>query len=73
MKHIFATEDDMEALRIVKSLDMALSIFEIGNVRRKYLKYEDLDEKEYLLAEKIFDEINELFINNNVNIDELVE
>ena len=73
MKHIFATEDDMEALRIVKSLDMALSIFEIANVRRKYLKYEDLDEKEYLLAEKIFSEINELFIDNNVNIDELVE
>jgi hypothetical protein len=73
MKHIFATEDDMEALRIVKSLDMALSIFEIDNVRRKYLKYEDLDEKEYALAEKIFSEINELFIDNNVNIDELVE
>lgn len=73
MKHVFATEDDMEALRIIKSLDMALSIFEIDNVRRKYLKYEDLDEKEYLLAEKIFSEINELFIENNVNIDELVE
>ena len=73
MKYKFETEDDMEALRIVKSLDMALSIFEIDNLRRKYLKYEDLDEKEYLLAEKIFDEINELFIGNNVNIDELVE
>ena len=73
MKHIFATEDDMEAMRIVKSLDMALSIFEIDNLRRKYLKYEDLDEKEYNLAEKIFDEINELFQKNNVNIDELCE
>ena len=73
MKYKFETEDDMEALRIVKSLDMALSIFEIANVRRKYLKYEDLDEKEYLLAEKIFSEINALFIDNNVNIDELVE
>ena len=73
MKYIFATEDDLEAMRIVKSLDMALSIFEIDNVRRKYLKYEDLDEKEYLLAEKIFSEINELFIDNNVNIDTLIE
>ena len=73
MKHIFATEDDTEALRLLKSLDMALSIFEIGNLRRKYLKYEDLDEKEYLLAEKIFDEINELFTDNDVNIDELIE
>jgi hypothetical protein len=55
MKYKFATEDDMEALRIVKSLDMALSIFEIANVRRKYLKYEDLDEKEYLhLRRKYF-------------------
>ena len=73
MKHIFATDDDMEAMRIVKSLDMASSIFEIGNLRRKYLKYENLSKKEYLLAEKIFNEINELFINNNVNIDELIE
>lgn len=73
MKYTFKTKDDMEAMRIVKSLDMALSIFEIGNLRRKYLKYEDLDGKEYLLAERIFDEINELFIDNNVNIDELIE
>ena len=73
MKYTFKTKDDMEALRIAKSLDMALSIFEIGNLRRKYLKYEDLDGKEYLLAERIFDEINELFLDNNVNIDKLIE
>ena len=73
MKYTFKTKDDTEALRLLKSLDMALSIFEIGNVRRKYLKYEDLDGKEYLLAERIFDEINELFLDNNVNIDKLIE
>jgi len=59
MLHKFETKDTKEALRIVKSLDMACVLFEIGNIRRKYLKYGELSEVEEVVVERVFEDIYE--------------
>jgi len=52
MLHKFETKDTKEALRIVKSLDMACVLFELGNIRRKYLKYGNLSDAECAVVER---------------------
>ena len=69
------TDDSMAHKRCVKSLDMALSIFEIKyNVRglcNKYL-YANPNATVDDLLEKVFDCINNEFDIRNINIDELI-
>lgn len=74
MKYKFETKDKMEALRLSKSFDMALVFFEIGNLRRAYLKYDDkLNDGEYRVAEAIFDDIQKLINKHGIIVDELIE
>lgn len=74
MKYKFETKDKMEALRLSKSLDMVVVFFEIGNLRRKYLKYDDtLSGSQYETAEAIFDDIQKLLNKHSIIVDELIE
>ena len=57
MLYKFETKDEKEALRIIKSLDMASVLFELSNIKRKYLKYESLTEEEEAIVEKVFQDI----------------
>ena len=73
MLHKFETKDAKEALRIVKSLDMACVLFELGNIRRKYVKYEDISEEESLVVERVFEDIFEEINKKGLVIDDLLE
>lgn len=74
MKHIFKTEDQIEAKRIVKSLDMVACLDEIANtIRRRHVKYSDYNEEQQEVAEKIFDEINTSLNEFSINLDELFQ
>jgi len=72
MLHKFETKDTKEALRIVKSLDMACVLFEIGNIRRKYLKYGELSEVEEVVVERVFEDIYEEINKRGLVIDDLL-
>lgn len=74
MLHKFETKDTKEALRIIQSLDMALVLFELGNIRRKYLKYDDnISEGEAEVVVKVFDDIFEEIDKRGLVIDNLVD
>ena len=73
MLHKFETKDAKEALRIVKSLDMACVLFELGNLRRKYIKYGDLSEEQDEAVEKVFQDIFEEINKKGLVIDDLLE
>ena len=73
MLHKFETKDAKEALRIVKSLDMACVLFELGNIRRKYVKYEDISEEESLVVERVFEDIFEQINKKGLIVDDLLE
>ena len=73
MLHKFETKDAKEALRIVKSLDMACVLFELGNIRRKYVKYEELSEEQYEAVERVFKDIFEEVNKKGLVIDDLLE
>jgi len=64
-------------MRCVKSLDMAVALWEITNEIRKSVEREiDADEKmvtsHYDLHEKIFDKISEVLEERGLKIDELI-
>ena len=67
MKTTFETLDDKEALRMIKSLDMALFIFELQNNLWRKFKHSDYDYTPYKEA------INELLKEYNINIDVLID
>ena len=67
MKITFETSDDKEALRMIKSLDMASFIFELQNNLWRKFKHSDYDYTPYQ------DAINQLLKEYNINIDELTE
>ena len=64
-------EEKSEYLAAIRGTELAGILFEIStNVRRKYLKQAELSDKEYAIAEKIFEDIQEEI---NIDIDELFE
>ena len=73
MLHKFETKDAKEALRIVKSLDMACVLFELGNIRRKYIKYGDLSEEQDEAVERVFKDIFEEINKKGLIVDDLLE
>lgn len=74
MKSKFVTEDQTEALRIVKSLDMAACLDEIVmTIRRKHTKYSNYNEEQQKVADDIFEEINDCLIEYNINLQELFQ
>ena len=74
MLYIHTTEDAEEALRITKSLDMALALYDITyTTRRRYLKYDEtLTDDQYDLLEKVFQEILDCLTENQVNLEDLL-
>ena len=77
MKVKFITEDQDEIMRLSKSLDMALFIFDITHNTRKGLlnelegqQYEEFDK--YDAVELVFDRIYEKLNERNINIDEIL-
>jgi hypothetical protein len=70
------SDDAMEFRRINKSLDMAMSIWEITYNLRKQIEREleakDSPESDYDLLYQIFGKINEVFNDHNINIDDLI-
>lgn len=67
MMSIYTTDDPMESKRIVKSLDMAIALWEIKhNLWRKF-EESDVD------YDPVFEAINNIFDLNAINIDELVD
>ena len=73
MLYKFETKDEKEALRIIKSLDMASVLFELSNIKRKYLKYESLTEEEEAIVEKVFQDIFEEVSDKGLVIEDLFE
>ena len=73
MLHKFETKDEKEALRIIKSLDMASVLFELSNIKRKYLKYESLTEEEEAIVEKVFQDIFEEVSDKGLVIEDLIQ
>jgi len=65
MKHIFETEDEQEAKRIVKSLDMANFIWELVHNGWRDFKHTDYD------YDPAWEKINQLLAEHNINIDDL--
>ena len=74
MKHIFKTEDQIEAKRIIKSLDMVACLDEIVNtIRRRHTKHSNYNEEQQEVAEKIFNEINTSLNEFSIDLDELFQ
>jgi hypothetical protein len=65
MKTMVETEDEKEAMRLVKSLDMALYILAINQLLYKYADDE--------ATEKLREDINSLDKVYGININELIE
>jgi hypothetical protein len=68
--------DDIKAhLRAVKSLDMAIALWEIIHNTKKGLEW-SLEEKEldkYDTLELVFDKIHEIIKEHNIDLDELMD
>ncbi len=65
-------DDNMAHLRCLKSLDMAIILFEIQyNLRKKVLSKSTVLDSQYIIAvDYMMDELNELM--EDINIDELI-
>ena len=74
MKHIFETEDQIEATRIIKSLDIVLCLDQIlGHIYTKHIKRnETYTEQQLEVAENILKDINKIIDDHNINLDELL-
>ncbi len=62
-------DDQMALKRAIKSIDMAICLFQINYNMRKQFENED----NYELVDRIFDKIHEEIMNNNINLDELIQ
>jgi hypothetical protein len=73
MEYIFKTKDEKESLRINKSLDMALLLWQIKvNVQKQALNASHgLDAANGV--EATFDVINQMFEDYEIKIDELID
>jgi hypothetical protein len=60
-------EDDLEYNRCNKSLDMALALFDIGQLRFNLEMENKLNIKEMTIG------INDIYSKYNINLDELIE
>ena len=67
MKAKVETEDKYEALRIVKSEDMAHALWQIVHNGWRQFKHTDYD------YEKAWDAIREILDDYYINVDELIE
>lgn len=70
MTYTFTTDDPIEAQRIMKSLDMAIAISKIRNIKHSYKHREDLTRGQ----RKILEEINDTIVQicEDIDIDNLL-
>lgn len=69
-------EDRLSHLRCIKSLDMAICLFEIQNNLKRNMEYfvdagNGISNQE--LLDKLFGNFNVILEDNNVNIEELID
>ena len=73
MKYIIQTKDNKEAMRLFKSTDMALALWEICyNLRKKCIVECDIEAMEIGVG-LVFDNIFEIISERNINIDDLID
>ena len=73
MKYIIQTKDNKEAMRLFKSTDMALALWEICyNLRKKCIGECDIEDQEIGVG-IVFDNIFEIISERNINIDDLID
>jgi hypothetical protein len=67
-------DDKIAHLRAVKSLDMAMAIWDITHNTKKSLEWsmEGKDMDKYDALEMVFDKIYEILNEHNINADELI-
>jgi len=67
-------DDRMAHLRAVKSLDMALALWDITHNTKKGLEWamEGKEMDKYDALEMVFDKIYEILNDHNINTDELI-
>jgi hypothetical protein len=67
-------EDKVAHFRAVKSLDMALSLWEIVHNTKKGLEWsmEGKEIDKYVALELVFEKIHEILDEHNINTDELI-
>jgi len=63
----FATKENKEAKRVLKSLDLCLAIFDIQNKIRRMEKDDNLN------FEILVDAINEILEHHSIDINDLIE
>jgi hypothetical protein len=69
MEFTITTDDNTEAKRLAKSLDMASFIFELAKNTRKALSYNEHDDYE----EAIWDRIYQMLEEYSIDINDLIE
>jgi len=74
LEYDLSNPDDMVSyLRAVKSLDMALILWDMEQYLRSQLKYnEQLSDEEYKTFQKVKEKLIELMLKYNVSIDEIL-
>lgn len=69
-------DDRIAHTRCVKALDMALALWEIRYNFRKncenYLEHTDKEMDKYEVLEFLMDKLNDVFEENNINVDDLI-
>jgi hypothetical protein len=67
-------DDVMEHKRAVKSLDMAMALWDIVHNTKKGLEWsmEGKEMDKYDTLEMVYEKINEILDNHNINTDELI-
>lgn len=64
-------DDQLAHLRAVHSINMAIAIFEIQNNLKR--KLEEIYNINHNTLDLVFEEINNIFESNNINIDKLID
>jgi hypothetical protein len=74
LEYDLSNPDDMVSyLRAVKSLDMALILWDMEQYLRSQLKYnEQLSDEEYKTFQKVKEKLIQLMLQYNVSIDEIL-
>jgi len=67
-------DDNMAHLRAIKSLDLALAIWDITHNTKKSLEWsmEDKDIDKYEALDMVFEKIYEILEEHKINIDEII-
>ena len=75
MKEIIAHFDmieDPDSFHLAyKGRDYWLALWDIYQMLRKWWKYEEVDDKQYEVIEKIREEFHQILEDRNVNLDEI--